>query len=366
MVKNIFLVIFSIVLVCALVLLSCAPAPTPPPAPTPSPIPTPTSPPIKLIYGHQNPENGWEVVNCSKPWMKKVETATKGKVTIDAYFAQSLFKATDALEAAKRGQADIVFLNIGYFPGIFSLAEVVNLPLLPVPSCEALADVSWQLVEKYPSMAKQYEDMKLLAFALAGTSLIITRDKQIRTMDDIKGMKIRIASGPPAEALKALGGIPQFMPVTDIYMNLEKGVIDGAITTWEAIMSWRLYEVLKYYTYVPFVTSTLIIVMNLNKWKSLPPDVQEAIMSVSGRGGSAWWSKVFGDESVIEGKKIAKSSGAQVNEYTLPPDELEKWTKIAREATWEKWVKDNEAKGLTNARDILNDTIKMLQTWKRN
>lgn len=351
------------VLLVGVLLAACAPAPAPKPSPTPAPAPAPAPKPqpIKLVYGNQNPETGWEVSQASKPWLKKVEEATKGQVITEGYYAQSLFKGTDAWEAIKSGQTDIGFCAMGFFPGLASLSEFIMLPFLPLASAELGGDVMWQLYEKYPSLAKQYADVKVLNFIVLAPFFAITKDKQIKTLEDMKGMKMRTLGGPQADAFKALGGSPMFMGINEVYQNVEKGVVDGGFLPWEAIMSFRLYEVVKYYTYMPFSTGLFIIAMNNNKWNSLSPDVQKAIMSVSGRQGSAWWSKVMGDGSYQEGRKIVAEKKTTMIEYTLPPDELAKWTKAAGEPEWDKWIKANEAKGLTDAKAILDDAIKMLK-----
>ncbi len=358
--KVILLSLVCVLLVGAL-LAACAPAPAPKPAPTPTPAPAPApAPKIKLVYGNQNPETGWEVVQASKPWMKKVEEATKGQVTIDGFFGGSLFKPTDAWEAIKQGQTDIGFCAMGFFPGIASLSEFIMLPFLPLPSAEAGGDLMWRFYEKYPAMAKQYADIQVLNFVVLAPFFLQTRDKHVKTLEDIKGMKLRTLGGPQTEAARALGAAPVFLGIGDVYPSLEKGVIEGAFIPWEANMAYKINEVVKFYTYMPFSTGLFVIAANKKKWDSLPPDVQKAIMSVSGRGGSAWWSKIMGDGSSAEGRKNVIERKLPLNEYTLPPDELAKWTK-AVEPVWDKWIKDNEAKGLTDARAILDDALKTLK-----
>ena len=320
---------------------------------------------IRLVYGNQNPETGWEVVNCSKPWIQKVKEATKGVVDIQGHYAQSLFKGTDALEAIKGGQADLGFIAMGFFPGVASLSEVITLPFLPIPSSEAAGAVLWQLCEKFPSMQKQYAGIKVLNFIGLGPFVWIGRDKAIKTIADFKGLKLRSLGGPPTDMLKALGAVPVFMGINDVYLNIEKGVIDGALLPWEAMLSFKPYEIAKHFTYAPFHQAFFLIGMNEKKWNSLSPDVQKQIMSVSGRNGSAWWSYEMSDRTFEEGRKIVKSKGTQMIEFTPPPDEIEKWRKVGGEPTWDKWVKDNEAKGFKEAKEILDATVKMLKEYKK-
>jgi TRAP-type C4-dicarboxylate transport system substrate-binding protein len=60
-------------------------------------------------------------------------------------------------------------------------------------------------------------------------------EKPVSTLDDIKGLKIRMSGGPPTDMMKALGGVPMLIPMPDNYISLQKGVIDGMGAPWEAI-----------------------------------------------------------------------------------------------------------------------------------
>ncbi len=80
------------------------------------------------------------------------------------------------------------------------------------------------------------------------------------------------------------------MAMFDIYEAMNKGVIDGTDSSWEAISSFKFYEVAKNYTFTNLSLYVFSIVMNKEKWEGLPKDIQEAITSVSGLEGS----KLFG------------------------------------------------------------------------
>ena len=115
----------------------------------------------------------------------------------------------------------------------------------------------------------------------------------------------------------------------------------------------------KYYTEVPFPSVYFSIVMNKRKWKSLPKDVQDAIMSVSGVEGSRYWGRHFFDKMKASGVAKIKAAGHSENLFTLTPSEREQWLNRGGKPVWEKWVKKMEAKGHANARDILNSAISL-------
>jgi TRAP-type C4-dicarboxylate transport system substrate-binding protein len=363
--RGILLLSLILLVVASLLIGSCAqPAPAPKPSPAPAPGPTPaTKPaPIVLKYADQNPEIGWEGAHAAVPWLKQIENATNGAVKVEGYFNQTLFKGTDAWEALKSNQADFAWCFHGYWANMTTLADVMALPFLPIPSGEVGSAVFWNLYQKYPSMQKQFADNKVLITWTSAPYFLITKTKQVKTIDDIKGLKIRTTGGPPTEMMKALGGVPTPMGMPDVYLNIEKGVIDGALVPWEPIISFKFYEVVKYYTYAPFHVTYFTQAFSTKKWDSLSADIKTQISSVSGLNGSKFWGKNMFDTAEQDVRAIVKEKKYDMFEYTPSADEMANWRKTGGEPLWEVWVKAREAEGYKEARDILNDAVNMLKS----
>lgn len=129
--------------------------------------------------------------------------------------------------------------------------------------------------------------------------ILITMKKRVKTLEDIKGLKIRVRGGPPAEQMRTFGAVPVLMPMPDTYLGLDKGVIDGMRPPWEPILAHRLYEVVKYYTIVPLSAVYFSIPTHKRRWESLPKEVQDGIASVSSLYGTRFWGRNFFDR--VEG-----------------------------------------------------------------
>lgn len=317
--------------------------------------------PIVLRFAHQNPESGLSSVNASEPWLRQIEEATGGKVKIQPFYGQTLAKGKDMWEATKSGITDIGWCFHGYWPGMTPVTDVISLPAMPFTSAEKGSEILWKLYEKYPEIQKEYEDVKVLLFYTSPPYTLITVDKPVKSMEDLKGMKVRMTGGPPTEMVKALGGVPMLIPMPDNYISLQKGVIDGMGAPWEAVHVWRFYEVTKYYTEVPFPAVYFSLVMNKRKWDSLPKDVQDAIMSVSGEAGSKFWGRHFFDDMRSLGLEKVTEKGNGDNVFSLSPEERQKWIDVGGKPIWDKWVKDMEAKGVSNAKEILDTTLQLGQ-----
>jgi TRAP-type C4-dicarboxylate transport system substrate-binding protein len=316
---------------------------------------------IKLTLADQNPQTGWGPVHALQPWVKKVEEATKGRVKIEIYPSQTLVKGPDIWNAVKTGVADMGWCFHGYWPDMTPLSDVITLPSLPFKTGEKGAEVLWKLYEKFPEIQKEYKDVHVLMLWTSGPYFLITSKKQVKTLEDIKGLKIRVAGGPPTDQMKAVGAVPTLIPMPDNYLSLDKGVIDGMGAPWEATYAFRLYEVVKYYTMVPLSAVYFSMSVNKEKWDNLPKDVKDAITSVSGLEGSKFWGHNFFDtaeEGVLE---RVKAGNYQMNKYSFPPEELDKWTKAGGVPIWKEWVKKMESKGRPEAQKILDATVDMLK-----
>jgi TRAP-type C4-dicarboxylate transport system substrate-binding protein len=206
---------------------------------------------IKLTMAEQNPEMSWGPVHAVKPWIKRLEDATKGRVKIEVYWANTLAKGPEIWNAVKNGSVDMGWCFHGYWADMTPLSDVITLPGLPFPSAERGSEVLQTLYNKFPSIQNEYKDVHPILFFTSEPYKLITTKKQVKTLEDLKGLKIRVVGGPPTSQMKALGGVPALIPMTDMYMALDRGTVDGMGAPWEAIEGYRLYEKAKFYTMVP-------------------------------------------------------------------------------------------------------------------
>ena len=228
---------------------------------------------------------------------------------------------------------------------------------MPIKSAEKGSEVLWKLYEKYPSIQKEYGAIQPLLLHTTSPNFLITSKKQVKTLDDLKGLKIRTLGGPPIEMAKALGASPGVLPMPDMYQALDKGVFDGAAVPWEAVHAFRLYEVAKNVTMVPFYASYFSLCANRQKIQSLPKDVRDILMSKGGLEGSKFWGKNFFDSAEAGVMERVKAGNYEFNRYDVPAAETARWNKVAGEPLWEEWVKKMEGKGHKEARDVLKSAL---------
>ncbi len=320
-------------------------------------------PVIKLKYGDQNPPTGWAGSKAAQPYLDQITAATNGRVQFETYFSQSLFKGADSWVSVKNGIGDMAWMFHGYWANQTPLSDVLSLPFMPFTSAKQASGIFWQLYEKFPTLRDQYKDNQVLVTFCSQPYFLITSKKQVKTVEDMKGLQIRVVAGPSIDYMKALGAAPVTKGMPDTYMALQKGEIDGMAVPWEALLSFRQYEVVKYYTYMPMFTVYFTQAMNKDKWNSLPKDVQDQIKSVSGLKGSQFWGENQFDTAMAEGRDLVKKQGLEMIEYTMPESELAKFS-AAAQPLWNAWVQKMTDAGNPEAKDILATTLELIKTYK--
>ncbi len=322
---------------------------------------------IKLLHTDHNPETSYGTVHGTDPWLDRIEAATGGRVEIERYYGETLAKGTDAWMAVQTGVADIGWMAMGYWAGQNPLTEVMQLPFLPFKNAQQASGIFWKLYEKFPEMQQEYSTVHpLITFTAAPYRLLTTeRAGQIKTMEDLEGMKIRALAGPQTDALKALGATPMMVPFPDVYMDMDKGVLDGVATPYGGCEIFNFHEVGKYMTHAIIALAPLTVAMSIDKWNSLPPDIQDAITSECGYEGSRWYGKYYSDAlddaAIVEIAEYAKETGHELVHYTLPPEELARWQEVGAKPLWDAWVEKIEGLGLPG-QAVLDEALRLIET----
>ncbi len=320
--------------------------------------------PIELKFAHMNPETSYGTQHGIYAWLDQIEKATKGRVKITRYGAQTLVKGADTWEAVKTGITDMGWCPHGYWPGMTPLSEVITLPALPLRTAEQTASILWQINEKFPAIQKEFKDVKMIAFPCCYPYGLVMSKKLVKTIEDLRGMKIKVLAGPSVDQMKALGAVPIVMPFPEVYTALDKGIINGCAIPYEVLHSWKIGEVAKYVTILPLTGTLHSVPMNLKKWNSLPPDIQKEIMSVSGFEGSKFVSRHYWDIAGELSFENCKKAGIELVIYKPSQEELKRFEEIGGRPVWKVWIEKMEAKGYPEAKKIIDEILRLAEAWK--
>ena len=293
---------------------------------------------IKLTYSNFFPPTHVQS-KLAEAWCKEVEKRTNGAVVVEYFPGQTLTKATQVYDGTVQGLSDIGFCLFGYTRGRFPLMEAVDLPM-GYTSGKVATKVVNAVAEKF--QPKELADVKVMYLHAHGPGLLHTRKKAVKTMADLKGLKIR-AHGTSGKVVQALGGTPVAMPMPELYPSLQKGVVDGGLYPLETNKGWKMAEVVDYCTLSTSVayTSSFYVVMNKDKWAKIPPEAQKAIEAINQewipKHGQAW------DESDEEGRKFFLDQGHEIIE--LSAEELAAW-KAKVDPVIQEYIDETAKKGL--------------------
>jgi len=310
---------------------------------------------IKLNYSNFFPAPHKNSV-LAEEWAQEIGKRTNGLVKITLFHGGTLTPADKVYDGVVKGISDIGFSVLSYTLGRFPLTEVIDLPMGYKNGTAAT-----KLINAYYNkfQPKELSDVKVMYLHAHGPGILHTNKKPVKTLEDLKGVKIR-STGTVARIVSALGGAPVAMPMPETYDALSKGIAEGVMCPVEALQGWKLGEVVKYTTqnYGSAYSIAFFIVMNKDKWNSLPPDVQKVIETVN----QEWivkQCKVW-DDIDASGMEFAKKMGDQF--IPLPKEEDEKWAK-AVQPLFDDYVKVMKEKGLPGeeALKFCREELKKLQ-----
>jgi len=293
-----------------------------------------------------------------EPWCEKIAKESNNRLRCQIYPAMQLGGTPPQLiDQVRDGVADIVWTLPGYTAGRFPMMEVFELPFMAY-SAEAASKAAWQYYEKYA--VKEFAGIKPLAFNVHDQGYVHTRDRQIKTLADFKGLKLRAPTRQTNRMLAAFGATPVSMPLPAVTEAMSKGVIDGFVLPWEVIPAIKAQEMVRYHTETDpsmpaLYTAVFLFAMNPAKYNSLPPDLKVVIDRNSGvelsRELGALW-----DRSKAAGRKPAVDRGNVF--YTVPATELSQWERAAR-GLYADWLAEMNKRGL-DANALLSDARAMI------
>ncbi len=357
--KKILVLLFSLLIVCAIVFVGCsssAPSQTNAPKPSassPAPNPATSNPPaakssstggaktIELSYNSPSPGSTQPGVYGPTEWFaKEVNSRTNGRVKIVLYYNNQLASSTEIYDAVLKGVADIGESNIGNIRGRFPISEAAILPYR-FPSSYVNTHVNDDFVRKYAM--KDWNEVVPILFTSPPPFVLGTTKKQVRTLNELKGLTIRVSAAPDGELLSKFGGVPRAVPSSDTYELLSKNVIDGAMSGAENMYARKWQDAINYITDIRCIApgNVVFIVMSKSSWAKLSPEDQKTMNGIFAELvdiRSKAWDKAEQDSL----QAILKMPGKEF--IKLSPEEEAKFRDVAN-AQINEWAAGMKTKG---------------------
>jgi len=304
------------------------------------------------------------------PWTETVSGASDGRVTFDIAEPPGLPKdEAQPLKDVLDGRADLTVFEPSWAPGGYPLLELASLPML-FPDPQTAVRVMLQLVDEYGQDA--FEGLHVLGFMSVGGSQyggIVP----VRAPSDLSGLKIRVGSDLESDIVTALGGLPvDARSVAALEISLPRMEFDGLFLSW-MFHAGNTNHWATYWTTCDLYLEPYLLVMNQDKWDSLPAVVQKAFTDNSGVEASV---KYLADEAKYEYdnsllptlrdrgydylavKERAREVGHPI--YVLDEVERAEWRE-AVQPVWQDWL-DTYAEQLPT-QEILDRALELIEEY---
>lgn len=266
--------------------------------------------------------------------------STDGNITLEIYPSGQLGNPDEQYNLAANGTADISLAVHGYTPGKFPLTGVSDLPFMSASSEEG-SEIIWQLYDEFDELKDEHSGVTPLWLFAGEPNQILSAKKEVKTIEDLKGMKVRSPSPLMSEMLEAVGAVPVSMPVNDIYESLNKGVIDAAMAGLSTINDMKLHEVVKFISLTNVSSSSMFVVMNTDVYEGLSDGNRDAVLEFA-KNGAVLTGQAL-DRATQQGYDVAKENNITIFEPSV--EELERWAQATKPVI-DEWISEMEGKGL--------------------
>jgi tripartite ATP-independent transporter DctP family solute receptor len=221
--------------------------------------------------------------NEQSPWFKGaqkfkelVEARSRGAYTIRIFPNAQLFQGNDKAEIAGVQEGTVAFVLKGadWLTSLDPRMSVGSLPFLFPNHDVAERTMDGSAGEQLMSALPRF-GLVGLAWGVGGFRQITNNKREIRTPDDMKGLKMRVPGARLfIETHRTLGADPTPMPFAEVFTALQNGVMDGQENPYSLIHASRFYEVQKFLTECNYIYSPIAFIANRARWEKFSPQEQ--------------------------------------------------------------------------------------------
>ncbi len=277
---------------------------------------------IKLRFGSIEPPTAPITARALTPWAKEVSAASGGTLDIEMYAGGTLGRnPMQQIKLLQDGVADFVWASPAFTPGRFGGNEVVELPFI-VQNVREGGLALWRIYQQ--GLLTGYDDFKVLMIGVSSPGIINSRTP-IRTLADLKGIRMRAVGALRSKVVDSLGAVPVALPPTSVAESLSKDVIDATLGEWLFVETFKVDEVISNHFEMPLGSNALMVAMMKSKYDALPSAARAAIDKYSGEPFVRRFIEVFEVQEGATRDRVSKNVRARVT--TPSAEEVNTWRK---------------------------------------
>ena len=262
---------------------------------------------IKLAHGLDEAHPVHQAMILMK---QRLEELTDGKATIDLYSGGVLGGETDCLEQVQRGELAMTKVSTAALEAFIPEMKVFSIPFTFRDENHFWTTLNGDIGKKLLAKGAA-QNFQGLCYYDSGDRNFYSTKKPIRTIDDVKGMKIRVMNSRTAmDMINAMGGSP--CPITwgELYTALAQGTVDAAENNPPSFDTSRHFEVCKYFTFTAHQRIPDMVIMSTKVWDTLPQDVQAALQKAADE--SEIFQRKLWKEKTEQSLALAKEKGVEL------------------------------------------------------
>ena len=209
---------------------------------------------------------------------ENVKKATNGDVTIAIYPSSQLGDTAEQIEGLRMGVIDISIAAFAHTAAFVKELDLFGAPFLFRDHDHFNAVFDGKVGEILDKAAKDRYQMRLMATFTSGYRLLFNGKKEINTVSDLKGLKIRVMGGEAnSKTWAVFNALPVPMPYSEVYSALQAGVIDGAENEPVSILMNKFYEAAPYFAITKHLVLPMGVFMSEKSLNKLPENYQKIV-----------------------------------------------------------------------------------------
>lgn len=243
---------------------------------------------------------------------------TGGEYEIKVYAGEQLVHIPEYLDAVRTGAVEIMDVGWGIYGGADPRLGAHETPFL-FNNIRANAAAQDDLVELFDPVFRQFNQTALASFTT--DSMVYLGNEPVKTLEDWPGLLVGAIAPPMAGTITSLGGSPVTIMWTDLYSNLEKGVIDAALTSTQGIINLKLTDVISYVTIFFGNAGGNGYTINLDVWNAMPQRIQDILLEETQQTAAT-----MGETFIrLHDEDVETLRGLGIDVYILPKAEQDRW-----------------------------------------
>ena len=318
----------------------------------------------ELIYNVWVPKMGPVYTTFIKQWVQEVEIESKGRIKITIPPA-SLGPTDRQYDLVMAGTADFALMGCVYKRNEWSLPTITDIPFT-APSSESATIALWRTYNKFFAPVNEFKGVKVLAFWAFPSIVFEGIKKPIRSISDLKGMKMGVTPGTLKLMMQELGAVPVTAPGIKGFEMISKGTVDGSLSPLFAAQALKYDRYIKHITEVPggLQRHAFVFFMNQDTWNKLSPEDKKVIENASGEKLGQRIGSVLDKHEQTAVKKQFKENG--VTFYTADPAFIEAM-KPRLKFVENDWLKAAKKRGIDGkaALDYYKNTASKIDEYSK-